>query len=115
MNNRRDRQTRITQISQQIDTLSTELNRLIIEDNLDTNQQGHEQQGNRPTPPAAAPITDEQTELSEGDRVEITNNYKGQRGSIGVITSVTRYQVSLRIEGQRRVISKKKSNVRKIE
>jgi hypothetical protein len=114
MNNRRDRQTRITQISQQIDTLSTELNRLIIEDNLDTNQQGHQQQGNRPVPPITAP-TDEQTELREGDRVEITNNYKGQRGSIGVITNVTRYQVSLRIEGQRRVISKKKSNVRKIE
>ena len=107
---RRDRQNRITRISQQIDTLSTELNRLILEDNQD---QGLEQQGNRPEP-AVAP-TNEQEEYQEGDRVVITNNYKGQRGSIGVITSVTKHQVSLRIEGQRRVINKKKSNIRKID
>jgi hypothetical protein len=113
MSNRRDRQARITQISQQIDILSTELNRLIIEDNLST-EQGQEQQGSRPAQ-AAAPINQGQTEFREGDRVEITNNYKGQRGSIGVVTGVTRHQVSLRIEGQRRVINKKKSNVRIIE
>lgn len=107
---RRDRQTRITRISQQIDTLSTELNRLILEDNQDQNQE--EQQGNRPQP-VTTPTT--QTELKEGDRVVITNNYKGQRGSIGTITGVTKHQVSLRIEGQRRVINKKKNNVRKID
>ena len=113
-NNRRDRrQTRITQISQQIDTLSSELNRLVIKDNLDTNQTGQEQQGNQPEP-VTTPTTAERTELQEGDRVVITNNYKGQRGSVGTITSVTKHQVSLRIEGQRRVINKKKSNVRKI-
>ena len=111
---RRDRQNRITRISQQIDNLSTELSRLIVADNQDQQNQEQQQRGNRPTRTADTPIN-QREEYNEGDRVVITNNYKGQRGTVGVITGVTRHQVSLRIEGQRRVINKKKSNIRKIE
>ena len=103
--NRNLRQTRkneIQRLSQEIENLSTQLNQLIIEDN----------QAEEEVPPAANPNIEE--ELQEGDRVVITNNYRGQRGSQGVVTHVTPKQVSIRIDGQRRVVNKKKTNVRKI-
>ena len=103
--NRNLRQTRkneIQRLSQEIENLSTQLNQLIIEDN----------QAEEEIPPVVNPDIEE--ELQEGDRVVITNNYRGQRGSQGVVTHVTPKQVSIRIDGQRRVVNKKKTNVRKI-
>jgi hypothetical protein len=52
-------------------------------------------------------------ELVEGDFVEITNNYLGQKGVTGIITKVTRTQYRIRNETTGRKYSRKKNNVRK--
>ena len=97
------RKARIQAISQEIENLSAELNQLIIQDNREEN--------NEPR------ITDleQQEQFEVGNRIEITNSYKGQQGLQGTITKVTLKQVSIRIDGQRRIINKKKTNVRIIE
>ena len=97
------RKARIQAISQEIENLSAELNQLIIQDNREEN--------NEPR------ITDleQQEQFEVGNRIEITNSYKGQQGLQGTITKVTLKQVSIRIDGQRRIINKKKTNVRLIE
>ncbi len=53
-------------------------------------------------------------EFQIGDTVEITNNHRGLRGTQGVISKITTHQVSIRAAGHRRVITRKKTNVRKI-
>jgi transcription antitermination factor NusG len=95
------RKQRIQRISQEIENLSAQLNQLIIQDQLAE----REEQQDLPT---------REQEFHIGDRVEITNNYKGLRGAQGVITHITAQQVSLRVDGHRRVINKKKTNVRRI-
>lgn len=100
---RQTRKLRIREISQNIETLSAQLNQLIIEDN-------REDQIVEANPPP----TPVDNEFNIGDRVQITNNYRRQRGLQGTVTHVTQQQVSLRIDGERRVINKKKTNVRKI-
>ena len=94
------RKQRIQHISKDIEELSAQLNQLIIQDQLTEREVQ-----NLPAP---------EPELQIGNRVEITNNYKGLRGAQGVITHITAQQVSLRVDGHRRVINKKKSNVRRV-
>ena len=77
-------------LSRNIEELTTQLNLLIIEENQEQEQLINYQ---------------------IGDRVEITNNYRGLRGTQGIITHVTPQQVSIRAEGHRRVITKKKTNI----
>ena len=93
------RQTEIQRLSRNIEDLATRLNQLILEESQET--QENQQQ---------APDDDFQI----GDRVQITNNYRGLRGTQGIVTNVTAQQVSIRVEGQRRTINKKKTNVRRI-
>jgi hypothetical protein len=100
--NRKSRRLEIQRLSQTIASLSSQLNQLIIEE-----QQEDEDQTSR--------IQQQATEFKIGDRVEITNNYRGLRGTQGVITHVTVHQVSIRVDGQRKVINKKKNNVRKVD
>ena len=87
------RQTEIQRLSRNIEELATQLNLLIIEENQEQEQLINYQ---------------------IGDRVEITNNYRGLRGTQGIITHVTPQQVSIRAEGHRRVIMKKKTNIRRV-
>ena len=87
------RQTEIQRLSRNIEVLATRLNLLIIEENQEQEQLINYQ---------------------IGDRVEITNNYQGLRGTQGIITHVTPQQVSIRAEGHRRVITKKKTNIRRV-
>ena len=87
------RQTEIQRLSRNIEELATQLNLLIIEENQEQEQLINYQ---------------------IGDRVEITNNYRGLRGTQGIITHVTPQQVSIRAEGHRRVITKKKTNIRRV-
>ena len=87
------RQTEIQRLSRNIEELATRLNLLIIEENQEQEQLINYQ---------------------IGDRVEITNNYRGLRGTQGIITHVTPQQVSIRAEGHRRVITKKKTNIRRV-
>jgi hypothetical protein len=94
------RKQRIKRISKDIEELSIQLNQLIIQDQL-----AEREVQNLPA---------QERDFQIGDRVEITNNYKGLRGSQGVVTHITAHQVSLRVDGHRRVINKKKSNVRRV-
>ena len=85
----------ITQLSHDLSALSQRLEELIIaEGNL---------------------INQDERSLAVGDRVVVTNNYRGQRGLTGTITRVTARQVHLRLDHQDRVIVKKKENVRRID
>lgn len=98
-----ERKNQIRDLSQQIEELSAQLALLIIQDRQ---QEQDEQQG-------STSIEQEQT-FALGDRVIITNNYKGYRGKQGIITHITDKQVSLRVDGQRRVVNKRKTNIRKV-
>lgn len=96
--NRERIRQQIQQISQDLAELSQRLEDLIIA----------EEQGN-------ADLQQNEHDLIVGDRVVITNNYRGQRGLTGRITRVTARQVHLRLDGQDRTLIKRKENVRRIE
>lgn len=64
-----------------------------------------------------APVFDRRrqaTEIVIGDRVRILNNYQGLRGSVGTVTYTTATQVSLRIDGERRIRIRSRINVARI-
>jgi transcription antitermination factor NusG len=99
------RRQRIQRLSQQVADLSLQLNQLIIQENQEQEDTDQDRKSSKAL----------EIEFLIGDQVEITNNYRGLRGTQGTITHVTTHQVSLQIEGQRKVITRKKSNVRKID
>ena len=96
-NRRTENQTRISEIARLIDELSAELsNRLAIE----------EEETNPNT------IAEIRREIEVGDTVEITNEYRNQLGEQGIVTRVTRAQVTLTLNSTGRSVRKKKNNVR---
>jgi hypothetical protein len=101
------RRRRIQTISQTIEELSAQLNQLIIEENQDNRVPAA-------SPVAAAINRQASDDFQINDRVEITNNYQGLRGATGKVTCVTAKQVSVRIDGQKRVYQKSKHSVRKL-
>ena len=124
-NDRRDRQARINEISQQIEDLSIELNNLL---NIDDNQQGNQEveqqhRHHRRRRPAArtepAPVQAirvqvpaEEQDFQINQEVEITNNHRGLRGVRGTIRSISRYQVTINIPGRAQPVTRAKRNVR---
>jgi hypothetical protein len=107
MNNptrRQIRKARIQVISQELEDLSSELNRLLTLENQEENTEAN-----------TTEIDQQEHQFEIGNRIQITNSYKGQQGLLGTVTKVTAKQVSIRIDGQRRTINKKKTNVRLIE
>jgi transcription antitermination factor NusG len=104
MNNRSRRQSQrrseINRISSQIDQLSTQLNRLLIAE-AEEQQQEQRPRTNR-------------IEIKEGDKVEITNNHKGLKGARGTVISVTPKQVALQLEVNKNIVYRSKTNVRRI-
>ena len=99
----KNRKKQIQDLSKQIEELSAQLALLITQDQ---EQEQNEQQGST--------STNEVSTFEIGDRVVITNNYKGYRGKQCIITHITDKQVSLRVDGQRKVVNKRKTNVRKV-
>ena len=99
-----DRTEEINRIAAELETLTDRLNELLTEENIETEEQAQQ----------APQVHQERPELKEGERVVITNNYKGQRGTTGTIVHTTTHQVSIRITGTDRIINKKKTNVRRI-
>ena len=91
---RQARRIEIERLSQQIEELSTRLNQLILDEHRE----------------------DTEPDLAVGDRIEITNNHRGLRGTRGTIVSVTRQQVRIQVDGREngRPVTRKKSNVRRI-
>ena len=98
--------------SEQIERLTDELNQLRIDfttksDRINSNinklrKEIHDNQE-----------TSNQFEL--GNHVEITNNYKGLKGTRGFITKITTKQVVIQDEKTRRHHTRSKKNVRKVE
>jgi preprotein translocase subunit YajC len=93
------RQNEIQRLSRDIENLATRLNQLILEENQETRENQ---------------LQESDDDYQIGDRVQITNNYRGLRGTQGIVTNVTAQQVSIQIEGNRRPINKKKTNVRRV-
>ena len=95
-NRRTENEVRISEIARIIDELSTESNQLLLlENQADDN-----------------PQIEDRREIIVGDTVEITNEYCNQLGEQGIITKVTRAQVTLTRNSTGHSIRKKKSNVR---
>jgi transcription elongation factor len=96
-NRRTENEVRITEIARLIDELSTELNQLLLleDQTQDTTQ-----------------LVERRREIIVGDTVEITNDYRNQLGERGIVTKVTRAQVTLTLNSTGRSIRKKKTNVR---
>ena len=101
---RRSSRQRMREISSQINELSEELERLLrIEEN--------ENQTN-PAPNTRRP-------LRVGDHIEITNSYVGRfgatRGSRGIICSIHRNTIYLRLDSNGAQVSRGITNVRLVE
>ena len=95
-NRRTENEVRISEIARIIDELSAELNQLLLlENQADNNSQ-----------------IEDRREIIVGDTVEITNEYRNQLGEQGIVTKVTRAQVTLTLNSTGRSIRKKKNNVR---
>jgi acyl-CoA reductase-like NAD-dependent aldehyde dehydrogenase len=103
---KKDSQTRrqqiIQRLSQEVADLSLQLNQLIIQENQE--QEDSDQ--------ASKAL---EIKFLIRDQVEITNNYHGLQGTQGTVTHMTTHQVLLWIEGQQKVVTRKKSNIQKIE
>ena len=56
----------------------------------------------------------DETSFELGNHVEIINNYKGLQGTRGYITKITKKQVVIRDESNRRSHTRSKSNVKKV-
>ena len=95
-NRRTENEVRISEIARIIDELSAELNQLLLlENQADNNSQ-----------------IEDRREIIVGDTDEITNEYRNQLGEQGIVTKVTRAQVTLTLNSTGRSIRKKKNNVR---
>ena len=123
-----DRTEEIQRIAQELETLTDRLNDLLSEESTESEieqaqqvRQVHQARAQvqqvhqaRAQAQQVRQVHREHQELREGERVVITNNYKGQRGTTGIIVHTTTHQVSIRIAGTNRIINKKKTNVRRI-
>ena len=103
MTNSEDRLRRlqIQELADSINALNRRLNELIIEDQQANQEDNEEEQQDRSL----------QTSFQIGNRVVITNNYKGLQGRTGSIIHNTHRQVTIRLDGDRRTFIKNKSNV----
>ena len=117
-----DRAEQIFQIANELDRLSRRLNTILT---LDDDNEEIVNQAPEPEPVVADPVEPAQNHqparalppanLQEGQRVVVLNNYQGLRGAIGIIGAVTRFRVSVRLEGSNRIISRAHHNVRVID
>ena len=89
------RRTEIERLSNQLNTISAQLNQLILDEHREE---------------------EEEQDYSIGDRVRILNNYRGLRGAIGTVVSVTQQQVRIQVDGRedQRPVSKKKTNIERV-
>ena len=80
-----DRNEEINRIAQELETLTDRLNELLTEESIESEEQAQQAQQAQQAPQ----VHQERPELKEGERVVITNNYKGQRGTTGIIVHTT--------------------------
>ena len=101
------KQQRIEEIASQIAELSNELNRLLLEhsDPNDNNSSIASTRDNR------APA-----DFSVGDRIVITNNYRGFRGHTGTVTLIGRNDyIHFRQDSPSIITKRKRYNIRRID
>lgn len=89
------RNQEISNITKEIGELTERLNQLTTEQNQELEQQ------------------EEHIQLR--DLVEITNNYRGQKGLRGEVIKLTSKQVVIRVENTNKRLVKLKRNVRKVD
>jgi len=104
-----DHSRRIQDLSDQILTLSTELNRLLRLDTANLHQVPPEADPPLPVPPV--PPSPPPETFSVGSRVQILNRYRGLQGQQGTVTRVTRVFIYLRLDSGRST-SRQRSNLR---
>ena len=111
--NSTNRTQRITEIAQEIEALTSELNLLILEGE----EEEKKEQENQERKPRAnkKEHTETANELQEGDIVIITNNYKGLKGRRGKIVSIFKAQVAVLLEDTNRIVQKRKYNVTRVD
>ena len=140
------RRQRIQRLSTQVERLSKELNKLIIEDKEEVEAQAkgkgiqfnkvtsiskevaevstHQEEVEAPEVGATKPVKfrprkqlqqqEKDTDLKQGDRIQVTNHYQGKKGSKGKIVYTTSKQVGVVLDGEKRVRTKYRSSVRRI-
>ena len=126
------RRQRIQRLSTQVERLSKELNKLIIEDKEEVEAQakGKDIQSIEVTASskeATAAFThpeevkvlglqpqEKYADLKQGDRIQITNSYQGKRGLKGKVVYTTSKQVGVVLDGEKRIRTKYRSSVRRI-
>ena len=110
--NSTNRTQRITEIAQEIEALTSELNLL----RLEGEEEDKKEQENQERKPRAnkKEHTETANELQEGDIVIITNNYKGLKGRRGKIVSISKAQVAVLLEDTNRIVQKRKYNVTRV-
>ena len=110
---------RITEIVNRLDSLTLEANTLTRE--LKTLREAEEDTTGTTRAHAATNNNEDETNkkkganlhgFKKGDRVRITNIYRGQRGTEGTVTYVTKSQVTLR-DDTGRLHTRKFTNIRK--
>ena len=140
------RRHQIQQLSTQVERLSKELNKLIIEDKEEVEAEAkgkdiqfnkvtasskevaevstHQEEVEAPEVGATKPVKfrprkqlqqqEKDTDLKQGDRIQVTNNYQGKRGSKGKVVYTTSKQVGVVLDGEKRVRTKYRSSVKRI-
>jgi ATP-dependent exoDNAse (exonuclease V) alpha subunit len=96
--------SRISDIIDRLNALTLEANALICELRVLTSPG---EPGDRKKDPSV-------NNFKKGDQVIITNNYRGQRGTTGVITHVTEKQVTLE-DGRGKKFTRKFTNVKEAQ
>jgi hypothetical protein len=114
-----EKDLRITEIVNRLDSLTLEANTLTRE--LKTLREEEEDTTGTTRAHAATNNNEDETNkkkganlhgFKKGDRVRITNIYRGQRGTEGTVTYVTKSQVTLR-DDTGRLHTRKFTNIRK--
>ena len=140
------RRQRIQRLSTQVERLSKELNKLIIEDKEEVEAQAkgkgiqfnkvtsiskevaevstHQEEVEAPEVGATKPVKfhprkqlqqqEKDTDLKQGDRIQVTNHYQGKKGSKGKVVYTTPKQVGVVLDGEKRVRTKYRSSVKRI-
>ena len=140
------RHHRIQRLSTQVERLSKELNKLIIEDKEEVEAEAkgkgiqfnkvttiskevaevstHQEEVEAPEVGATKPVKfrsrkqlqqqEKDTDLKQGDRIQVTNHYQGKKGSKGKVVYTTPKQVGVVLDGEKRVRTKYRSSVRRI-
>lgn len=105
------------ELYEQAEALALQLERLTLQANTVRNQlvQLNNQRTRREADKdKVAPVPRRNQTIQIGDKVVVTNKYKGRQGTIGIVTRLTRTQAYVDPEGDGEVFRRYKANLRKL-